>query len=74
MKVERNYGIDLLRICLMIFIVIGHLFVHTGIRTNIEFMSDKWLFTWALQTITVCAVDCFIIITGYYMSSEKYNL
>lgn len=74
MKYNRNYGIDLLRITLMIFIVIGHLFAHTDIRRQVTFMSNKWWFTWALQAVTVSAVDCFVIITGYYMSSEIYNL
>ena len=74
MKNNRNYGIDLLRITLMIFIVTGHLFAHTDIRKQVAFMSNKWLFTWALQAVTVSAVDCFVIITGYYMSSEIYNL
>ena len=61
MKYNRNYGIDLLRITLMIFIVIGHLFAHTDIRRQVTFMSNKWWFTWALQAVTVSAVDCFVI-------------
>lgn len=74
MKEKRNYGIDLLRNILMLFIIIGHLFVHTKIRNQLTFFSDKWFYTWALQTLTICSVDCFIIITGYYMIDNIYSL
>lgn len=70
----RNYGIDLLRIALMFFIVIGHLFVHTGIREEVAVYSGKWIFTWSMQSITVCAVNCFILITGYYMSTTEFSM
>lgn len=71
---KRNYGIDFLRNILMLFIIIGHLFAHTGIRNEVPFLSNKWIFTWALQTLTVSAVNCFVIITGYYMVSGAYSL
>lgn len=38
---KRNYGIDFLRNILMLFIIIGHLFVHTGIRNEVPFLSNK---------------------------------
>ena len=71
---KRDYGVDLLRIILMIFIVIGHLYAHTEIRSQLPFLSSKWVFTWATQAVTVCAVDCFVIITGYYMSQTSFRL
>lgn len=74
MEQRRNYGIDLLRNVLMLFIIIGHLFAHTGIRNEVSFLSNKWIFTWALQALTVSAVNCFVIITGYYMAFGAYNL
>lgn len=71
---KRNHGIDLLRSLLMLFIIIGHLFAHTGIRNQLDFLSSKWMVTWTLQSITVCAVNCFVIITGYYMFQKAYDL
>ena len=73
MEKKRNYGIDLLRILLMFFIIIGHLFTHTGIREELAVYSDKWIFTWVMQAITMCAVNCFILITGYYMSTAEFS-
>lgn len=70
---SRHNGIDLLRILLMLFIVIGHCFTHTNLRKLLPFLSDKWLFTWAAQTITVCAVNCFILITAYFMADKNFK-
>lgn len=38
---KRNYGIDFLRNILMLFIIIGHLFAHTGIRNEVSFYQIK---------------------------------
>lgn len=70
---ERNISIDLLRIVLMFLIIVGHIFAHTHIRTTLPLFSGKWLFTWGLQALTVCAVNCFILITGYFMSSRTFK-
>ena len=71
---KRNYGVDLLRIVLMVLIIIGHLYAHTMIRSQLPFLSDKWVFTWITQAVSVCAVDCFVIITGYFMFKATYSL
>lgn len=68
-KRPHNYGIDLLRIVLMLLVVSGHLLVHTGVRMEVEYLSSKWILTWGYQSIIVCAVNCFVLITGYFSSS-----
>ena len=70
---KRNVGIDLLRILLMFFIIIGHCLVHTTIRDNLLLFSGKWFFTWGIQTFTSCAVNCFILITGYFMANKSFH-
>ena len=71
---NRNYGIDALRILLMYMIVLGHLYAHTNIRNAVDFLSLKWISIWVPQSITVCAVNAFIIITGYFQWKKAYNL
>lgn len=71
---KRDNGIDLLRIVLMFMIVMGHMFTHTNIRTLTEAFSVKWYIIWLIQTITICSVDCFIIISGYYGCESKFHL
>lgn len=74
MEKTRDYGVDLLRPILMIFIIVGHIYAHTDIRNELPFLSGKWIFTWYTQAITVCAVNCFVLISGYYMSKTKYDI
>ncbi len=71
MQKEHNYGIDFLRIFLMFLIITGHLFVHTGIRNEIPIYSFKWTFTWFCESIIVCAVNCFVLITGYFSKTSS---
>ena len=68
---ERNYGIDLLRIVLMMMVILGHLFAHTELRATLPLFSPSWFFTWIVQTITICSVDCFILISGYFGYNSK---
>ena len=71
---ERNYGIDLLRVFLMLMIIVGHLFVHTGIRGELENFSFKWNYTWICQAIALCAVNCFVLITGYFANVNSHSI
>lgn len=74
MKKERSYGVDLLRIFLMLMIVAGHLFVHTGARDALPNYSLEWGYTWICQTIILCAVNCFVLITGYFANVNSYAI
>ena len=71
---NRNIGVELLRIILMLFIVEGHLLTHTGIREQVSFMSVDWIIVWGIQSITVCAVNGFVLISGYYQRSCNLKL
>ena len=71
---KRNYGIDFLRIFLMFLIIIGHLYAHSKIRDNLEVFTFKWMFVWASQALTVCAVNCFILITGYFSWNRELSI
>ena len=74
MSQTRNTGIDLLRLVLMFLIVMGHLFAHTHIREQLPVLSDKGLWCWGAQTICLCAVNCFVLITGYFMINARWKL
>ena len=71
---QRNYGIDLLRVVLMLLIITGHMFVHTDIRNELSPYSSEWFFSWIYQTVIVCAVNCFVLITGYFSNADNYNV
>ena len=67
-------GIDLLRILLMFMIIWGHLFRHSGICSELELLSGAWSFAWGTQAITVSAVNCFVLITGYFMIDSNVKV
>lgn len=74
MKQNRNYGIDLLRVVLMLLIITGHLLIHTGISSNLVEFSSKWFISFGYMSIIVCAVNCFVLITGYFSNQKSYNI
>jgi surface polysaccharide O-acyltransferase-like enzyme len=73
MDKERYFGLDLLRIVLMFFIILGHLFAHTNIRVEVDVFSAKGLYIWLSQSLTVSAVNCFILITGFFMLEKNVS-
>lgn len=72
-SVKRDYSIDLLRIILMVLIVMGHCCAHTGIRESVTLFSFDWFSVWVIQTITTCAVNVFVLITGYFYDVQRFS-
>lgn len=65
---ERNKGIDILRILSMYMVVILHILSRgSGLLTNLTPGSVAWNLAWFLEIACYCAVNCFILITGYLM-------
>lgn len=72
-KTERNYGIDLLRIIAMFFVVILHCLGQGGLLYNTDLNSMQYKFVWFIEIFAYCAVDIFALISGYvcYRNKEK---
>lgn len=68
---KRNYGIDLLRIVSMLFIVILHCNFRGGLIPSVNANSIQYKFVWLIEVIAYCAVDIFALITGYVMCDKK---
>lgn len=71
-KQLRNSNIELLRIVLMLFVVTLHF---NGMGANALNFAEQGSFNsiflnW-LEAIAVCAVDCFMIISGYFLANNK---
>jgi len=64
-EVDRNYGIDLLRIVAMYMIVILHVLGKGGILENTVSMSYQWMTGWLLEVMSYGAVNCYAMISGY---------
>lgn len=71
---KRQSNIELLRIAIMFMVVVLHFVGHNVLSSDQTFhLADKnWVSANILESICVCAVDCFILISGYF--TIKYSL
>ena len=70
-KETRNYGIDILRILSIAFVVTLHVLGHGGVLKNATGIS--FAASYGLEAAAYCAVDCFVIITGYCMCLKSFK-
>ena len=70
-KENRNYGIDLLRIISMLFVVVLHCLGQGGILKHTVIGSLQYKFSWLMEICAYCAVDVFALISGYVSYREK---
>ncbi len=74
MSDERNYGIDALRLFLMLMIIVHHLLLHGAILKYMEPGSLRYAEAWLFEVGTFCAVNCFAMISGYVGVKSKDKL
>ncbi|MBR5951228.1 MAG: acyltransferase [Actinomycetaceae bacterium] len=60
----RNWGIDLLRLVSMRFVVILHMLRHNGFL-KLPTDTSQYAAAWFLEIMAMCAVDIFAIVSGY---------
>ena len=71
---KRNSGIELLRIMSMLIIITHHYVVNSGL---LEYITEKAVLSTKDYTILILggggktAINCFLLITGYYMCEAK---
>lgn len=70
---ERNYGIDLLRIVSMIGVMTLHILGHGGVLDNTKILSFNYDLAWLLEVCAYCAVDCFVLISGYVSVQARHK-
>ncbi|MBQ1992433.1 MAG: acyltransferase, partial [Clostridia bacterium] len=74
-KKERQSGIELLRIIAMLQIIYLHLYQYGGLRAGSANAGDldrfATLFIWSFCR---APVDIFIMITGYFMITAKFDI
>lgn len=70
----RNSNIELLRIITMIMIIVLHYFNNGGVLDAIRQTSVNYHITWILESVCYCSVNCYILISGYFLADkEDYN-
>ena len=71
---ERKYGIDLLRMILMLMVVILHVLGKGGVLNATQMRTANYYTAWLLEIGCYCAVNCYALITGYVYYSSKYRV
>ncbi|MDY3812081.1 acyltransferase family protein, partial [Eubacterium sp.] len=71
---NRNYGIDLLRCVAMALVVMLHTLSRSGLLNNTPTHSLKYEVMWAMEIVAYCAVNVFIIISGYVGLKSRFKL
>lgn len=77
---QREFGIDLLKICAMFAIVLEHI-IHWGgwglfappCSRSVQWMGKSILFEFVEATL-ICHVNCFVLATGWIMSRKDFKL
>lgn len=67
----RNYGIDMLRLIAMFFVVVLHCYGQGGILSTVVVDSQQYKIAWFIEIVAYCAVDIFALISGYVSYTEK---
>ena len=68
---KRNYGIDLLRIGAMVFVILLHLTGVGGICASAPLFSPQFFLSQFIRMATFCAVNCYALISGFVGWSRK---
>ncbi len=70
---DRLYGLDVLRIISMLLITIIHFCAYSLIMFDKNITITNHVFMSLMYTMTVVAVNAFVMITGYFQCDKKLN-
>lgn len=70
----RDSNFELLRIVLISMIICLHYFKYGGALHTLTPSDSNYYSAYGLESLFIIAVDCFILITGYYQINGKFKL
>lgn len=73
-ELKRQYGIDFLKIVSMLMIVLLHILNHGGILKGLNTFSAQYAAAIFLQCMAVCAVNVYVMISGYLYVEKDFKL
>ncbi|MBQ7982534.1 MAG: acyltransferase family protein [Clostridia bacterium] len=75
METKRNLSIDLLRILCMILVIVRHSLNHGGlIKESLIPGTPNYFICNILFAFCLVAVNCFVLITGYFQCTSTFKL
>jgi surface polysaccharide O-acyltransferase-like enzyme len=72
-KTIRDSNFEFLRIVLIIMIICLHYIRHGGALKYLNSSNFNFYITYAFESFSIIAVDCFILITGFFQINKKYQ-
>lgn len=73
-KRSRNVAFDILRLVAMLMVTMLHITGHGLQEAQIEPFSGPYWITLFLNTFSLVAVNCFVLISGYFLSAQTISL
>ena len=79
-KKEKNYGIELLRIVAIVFVLILHIFgrggvaPYAGLASNLEAHPWNYKVSWIFESAVYGCVDIFALISGFVGLRSKFHI
>ncbi|MBN1294589.1 MAG: acyltransferase [Candidatus Latescibacteria bacterium] len=73
-KINRDVNIELLRVVAMLFIVALHYLGKGGALSSAKYLSANYIFSWTIEAFCAVAVNCYVIISGYYLINSQFKL
>lgn len=71
MEDKRNFGLDILRILSMYFVVILHILGQGGILGSVEFLSPTYAAGWLMEIVSLTSVNVFGMLSGYMLIKKN---
>ena len=69
---KRNIGLDILRIISMMMIIALHILGKGKFITNSK-NTDLWQLAYIIEMFCIVAVNCYVLITGYFSIDSKFK-
>lgn len=69
----RKTNMELLRCLSMVMVVAIHLFTKTSVLWEVSVDSPAYYASWILYGLCMTSVNCFVLITGYFMVNAEFK-
>ncbi len=73
MDKKRSIGLDTVRVCAILFVVLHHSVTNLGLMSG-DIYSAKWFLSLFLRELTYSCVPLFLILSGYLQKNKRLSL
>ena len=72
MEKKRFIGLDLVRVCAILFVILHHSVTNLGLMGG-DLYSKEWALSLFLRELTYSCVPLFLILSGYLQKNKKLS-